>query len=58
MFFLEEKYIFLKKQLPAKRLAIAGLSVAYQMTDFPAHGPFPTNFEIERLTGSILVQIR
>ena len=36
MFFLEEKYIFLKKQLPAKRLAIAGLSVAYQMTDFPA----------------------
>ena len=34
------------KQLPAQRLAIAGLSIAYGLPNFPSKGPFPTNFEI------------
>ena len=46
------------KQLPAQRLAIAGLSIAYGLPNFPSKGPFPTNFEIiETETGGVIVQI-
>ena len=34
------------KQLTAERLSIAGLSVAYQKSEFPSKGPFPTNIEV------------
>ena len=37
------------KQLPSKRLASAGLNVAYGLTEWPTNGPFPEavsfNFE-------------
>ena len=47
------------KQLPAQRLAIAGLSVAYQMPEFPSHGPFPNNVKLTKThDGSTIVQIR
>ena len=40
-------------------LLIAGLSVAYKMSDFPAHGPFPNNFEIiQNSDGTTSVKIR
>ena len=46
------------KQLPAQRLAIAGLSIAYGLPNYPSKGPFPTNFEIiETETGGVIVQI-
>ena len=47
------------KQLPAQRLAIAGLSIAYGLANFPSKGPFPMNFEIiEKEIGGVIVQIR
>ena len=46
------------KQLPAQRLAIAGLSIAYGLPNFPSKGPFPMNFEIiETESGGVIVQI-
>ena len=46
------------KQLPAQRLAIAGLSIAYGLPNFPSKGPFPMNFEIiETEIGGVIVQI-
>ena len=35
------KTCFRNKQLAAERLAVAGLNVAYWMTEFPTKGPFP-----------------
>ena len=46
------------KQLPAQRLAIAGLSVAYGLSEFPSKGPFPTSFNVTNTeNASTTVQI-
>ena len=43
------------KQVPAERLAIAGLAVAYNMEQYPTNGPFPTQINRARcFTKSIL----
>lgn len=34
------------KVIPSKRLATAGLNIAYGLKEFPSNGPFPTNFDI------------
>ena len=45
------------KQLPAKRLAIAGLNVAYGLTEFPTNGPFPTLLDVNQLANGIQIDI-
>ena len=44
------------KQLTAYRLAVAGLSIAYQQPSFPSRGPFPRSFLIT--PGITHVQVR
>ena len=34
------------KVIPSKRLATAGLNIAYGLKEFPSNGPFPTIFDI------------
>ena len=46
------------KQLPAHRLAIAGLSVAYKKPEFPSRGPFPKNFQVNKVDAVTYVDIR
>ena len=36
-------------QIVGERLAIAGLNIAYGMTDLPTNGPFFTNIDIETM---------
>ena len=45
------------KQLPCKRLAYAGLNIAYGLTDFPTNGPFPTTIDQEKLPDGIQISI-
>ena len=45
------------KELPAKRLGIAGLNVAYRMRDFPANGPFPANFTVNKFKYNTQIEI-
>ena len=44
------------KQLVSKRLAIAGLNVAYGMLEYPTNGPFPEVWNVIPL-GNGLVQV-
>ena len=46
------------KQLPAHRLAIAGLSVAYQLPGIPSQGPFPKHLNIIRTETASYAQVR
>ena len=49
-----------QKQIPCKRLATAGLNVAYGMKDFPTNGPFPAAIKVEPLpdpNGRLYVEI-
>ena len=45
------------KQLPSKRLASAGLNVAYGLKDFPTNGPFPETVTFNQMDDSIQVDI-
>ena len=45
------------KQLTSGRLAIAGLNVAYDMTEYPANGPFPETWNFAQLETGIQVDI-
>ena len=45
------------KQLSSKRLAVAGLNVAYDMTDYPSNGPFPEAWNFAQLSGGTQVDI-
>ena len=45
------------KQLPSKRLATAGLNVAYGLDQFPTNGPFPTLIDFTLLSEGIQVDI-
>lgn len=45
------------KQLVSERLAIAGLNIAYGMTEFPANGPFPKHIDFSLHTDGFLVDI-
>ena len=45
------------KQLPSKRLATAGLNVAYGLDQFPTKGPFPTLIDFTLLSEGIQVDI-
>merc|ERR1719270_2395870 len=45
------------KQLTSKRLAVAGLNVAYGMTDYPTNGPYPEVWNIVQLEDGIQVDI-
>ena len=38
------------KQLPSKRLATSGLSVAYGLNQFPTNGPFPALIDMNLLS--------
>ena len=42
------------KQLPAWRLAVAGLRVAYNMLQFPTRGPFPAEIRLTEGTAEIV----
>lgn len=42
------------KQLPAWRLAVAGLRVAYNMLQFPTRGPFPAEIRLTEVTAEIV----
>ena len=37
------------KQLPSKRLAVAGLNVAYHMMHYKTNGPFPKLWDFSQL---------
>ena len=45
------------KQLASKRLAIAGLNVAYGMSQYPTNGPFPLTINFAQLDGGYQVDI-
>ncbi len=45
------------KQLPSKRLAYAGLNVAYGQDQFPANGPFPQTIDFEATENGIQCSI-
>ena len=47
------------KQLTAYRLAVAGLSIAYQMSQFPSRGPFPTEIKFIDMNddGNIYIEV-
>ena len=45
------------KQTPSKRMALAGLNVAYGRTEFPTNGPFPVSVDITRLEEDIQIDI-
>ena len=44
------------KQLVSKRLAMAGLNVAYDMTSYPTNGPYPVAWNFARI-GDDLIQV-
>ena len=46
------------KQLTAQRLAVAGLSIAYKMPDFPSRGPFPLNIEVVKANATKFVYVK
>ena len=45
------------KQLPSKRLASAGLNVAYNLKDWPTNGPFPETITFNQIDESIQVDV-
>ena len=45
------------KQLTSKRLAIAGLSIAYQKSEYPSAGPFPISIEFAKNNDKISVEV-
>ena len=45
------------KQLPSKRLATAGLNVAYGLKEYPKHGPFPVFIDYNVLSDRIQIDI-
>ena len=45
------------KQLTCKRLAVAGLNVAYGMNEFPINGPYPKAWNFVPLPHGIHVDI-
>ena len=45
------------KQLTTKRLAVAGLNVAYGLTDYPTNGPYPEVWNFVELEDEIQVDI-
>lgn len=45
------------KQLPSKRLATAGLNVAYGLKEYPTHGPFPVLIDHNALSDRIQIDI-
>ena len=45
------------KQLPSKRLATAGLNVAYGLHQFPTNGPFPVLIDYKKLPNVIQIDI-
>ena len=45
------------KQLTSKRLATAGLNVAYNMREFPSNGPFPLAWNFEPLENGTQISI-
>ena len=45
------------KQLSSKRLAVAGLNLAYGMKEFPFKGPFPLEWNFAQLSGGTEVNI-
>ena len=45
------------KQLTSQRLALAGLNIAYGMTDYPTNGPFPESWNFVWLENGIQVDI-
>jgi len=45
------------KQLPGKRLGVAGLAVAYGIANLPTKGPFPTSFQFHAAAHSTKVDI-
>ena len=45
------------KQLPSKRLASAGLNVAYKLNDWPTNGPFPETITFNKIDEDIQVDV-
>ena len=45
------------KQLPCKRLATAGLNIAYGLEEFPTNGPFPVVADYDQLSGGIQITL-
>ena len=45
------------KRTPSKRLALAGLNIAYGKTEFPTNGPFPVSIDITKLEEVIQIDI-
>ena len=45
------------KQLPGKRLGIAGLAVAYKIPNLPTRGPFPASFDFHLAPHSMKVDL-
>ena len=43
------------KQLVSGRLAVAGLNVAYGMTDYPTNGPFPEVWNFAKVAEAVQV---
>ena len=44
------------KQLVSKRLATAGVNVAYNLTSYPTNGPYPETWNFARI-GDDLIQV-
>ena len=42
------------KQLPSKRLASAGLNVAYGLTEWPTNGPFPETITYNKIDNDLI----
>ena len=45
------------KQIPSRRLAIAGLNTAYQLYEYPVNGPEPILFDFNKLSDGIQIDI-
>ena len=45
------------KQTPSKRLATAGLNVAYGRDEYPTNGPFPVSIDMSVLDNGIQVDV-
>ena len=45
------------KQLTSNRLAVAGLSIAYQKSEYPSAGPFPISIDFSKNNDKISVEV-
>ena len=45
------------KQLPCKRLATAGLNIAYGLEEFPTNGPFPVVADYNQVSDGIQITL-